>query len=404
MKWLPCIACLVGVCAACAGTQVLSADRLELGREVMRGIYSLDYAAAEQTCQRIIQADPEDPFGYALLARNVWAEQLQKGQGLTIDRFSGSEFYYGTPDQAITVSPEAERRFRNASDSAVARARARLARNPADLGAMFSLGLVLETHASYEFTIKASGWAAFKEAESALRMHRSVLTAAPDFADARLAQGVSYYAVASVPWSIRWLTSLLGYRGSKSRGKRELEFVASHGAILADDARTLLVLLHSRDGELDLAARQLEELGRRYPRNYLVPLELAAIGLRQHQPQKAISIYQSVLSNVQNRAAGYASLDSSHVYLRLGVAARASGDLGSSVTWLDRVLSNRETNGGSNAKLRAAAHLELGKTRDLRGERPLAIAQYRLVLEAEDFLGSRREAQSLLAHPYRSVR
>jgi tetratricopeptide (TPR) repeat protein len=325
---------------------------------------------------------------------------LQKGQGLTIDRFSGSEFYYGPPDQMIAVSSEAERRFRNASGNAVARARARLARNPADLGAMFSLGLILETHASYEFTMKASGWAAFKEAESALRMHRGVLTAAPDFADARLAQGVSYYAAASVPWSIRWLPFLLGYRGSKSRGKRELEFVANHGVILADDARTLLVLLHFKDGELDLAARELEELGRRFPRNYLVPLELAAIRLRQNQPQKAISIYQSVLSSVQNGAEGFTALDSSHVYLRLGVATRASGDLGSSVAWIDRVLSN----GQANARLRAAAHLELGKTRDLRGERPLAIAQYRLVLETEDFLGSRREAQSLLAHPFQSAR
>jgi hypothetical protein len=264
---------------------------------------------------------------------------------------------------------------------------------------MFSLGLILQTQACYEFTMKASGWAAFKEAESALRMHRGVWAAAPDFADARLAQGVSYYAAASVPWSIRWLPFLLGYRGSKPRGKRELEFVANRGAILADDARTILVLMHFRDGELGLATRQLEELGRRYPRNYLIPLELAAIGLRQHQPQKAISIYQSVLSNVQRRAEGFTALESSHVYLRLGVATRASGELQSSVAWLDRALSNGE----ANTKLRAAAHLELGKTRDLRGERKLAVEQYRLVMEAEDFLGSRREARSLLARAYRSA-
>jgi len=312
MKWLLYVACVAGVCVASAEDQVLSAERLELGREVMHSIYSLDYAAAEQACLRLIRADPEDPLGYALLARNVWAEQLQKGQGLTIDRFSGSEFYYGRPDQAIAISPEAERRFRNASDNAVTRARARLARNPADLGAKFSLGLIMQTHASYEFTIKARGWAAFKEAESALRMHRGVWTAAPNFADARLAQGVSYYAAASVPWSIRWLPFLLGYRGSKSRGKRELEFVANHGVILADDARTLLVLLHFKDGEMDSAARQLEELGRRYPSNYLIPLELAAVSLRRHQPRKAISIYESVLANVQSKAGGFAALDTSN--------------------------------------------------------------------------------------------
>ena len=387
---------LAGMCAVSAGAQVLSADRLEAGREVMHSIYSLDYANAEQICQRLIKADPDDPLGYTLLARDVWAEQLQTGQGLTIDRFSGSEFYYGVPDQAISVSPAAEKRFRDASQSAVTRARARLAHNPADLGAMFSLGLAMQTLASYEFTMKASRWEAFRQAESALRMHRGVWTAAPEFADAHLAQGVSYYAAASVPWTIRWLPFLLGYRGSKSRGKGELEFVASHGVILVDDARTLLVLLHFRDGELDLAVRELEELGRRYPRNYLIPLELGAIALRQNQAQKAMAVYQSVLANIQNKAAGFASLDSSHVYLRLGVAARASGDLQSSVDWLDRVLRNAD----SNTKLRTAAHLELGKTRDLRRERPLAVEQYRLVLEADDFLGSRREARSLLSRPF----
>ncbi len=390
---------LAAACAFPAAAQVLSADRLEAGRQVMHSIYSLDYATAEQICQRLIKADPQDPFGYTLLARDVWAEQLQTGQGLTIDRFSGSEFYYGVPDQAIAVSPEAERRFRDASQNAVTRARARLARNPADLGAMFSLGLAMQTLASYEFTMKASRWEAFKQAESALRMHRGVLAAAPDFADAHLAQGVSYYAAASVPWTIRWLPFLLGYRGSKSRGKRELEFVSSRGAILADDARTLLVLLHFKDGEMDLAVRELEELGRRYPRNYLIPLELGAMALRQNQTQKAIAIYQSVLANTQGKAAGFASLDSSHVYLRLGVAARSSGNLQSSVDWLDRVLRNSE----SNTKIRTAAHLELGKTRDLRRERPLAVEQYRLVIEADDFLGSRREARSLLSRPFQSA-
>ncbi len=76
--------------------------------------------------------------------------------------------------------------------------------------------------------------------------------------------------------------------------------------------------------------------------------------------------------------------------------ARSAGDLPASVAWLERALGN----GQGNAKLRVAIRLELGKTRDLRGERPLAVAQYRQVAEAEDFLGSRREARSLLGHAY----
>ena len=45
MKWLLRSLCLAGVCAACAGTEVLSAERLQLGREVMHSIYSLNSSA-----------------------------------------------------------------------------------------------------------------------------------------------------------------------------------------------------------------------------------------------------------------------------------------------------------------------------------------------------------------------
>ncbi|HEY3442375.1 MAG TPA: hypothetical protein VGK29_16580 [Paludibaculum sp.] len=383
-----------------APAQVLPPARLELGRQAMNSIYDLDYAGAERICQRLIQTDRGDPLGYALLARNMWAMQLDAGQGLTIDRFSGSAFYTGGQEQTIMVSAEAEQRFRDTAQSAVTFARARLNRNPGDLGAMFSLGLALQTRASYEFTMKASWWPAFRDGESALKLHRSVSLAAPDFVDARLAQGASYYAVASVPWTIRWLPFVLGYRGSKESGKRELDLVASRGVILADDARSILVLLNCQDLEYDHAAHELEELGRKHPRNYLIPLELAAVALRQNQSQKAIAIYKSVLAKVQGKVNGYAALHSSHVYLRLGVAARAGGDLQASVEWLVQALNGT----GGNLKVQVAARLELGKTRDLRGERKLAMEQYRVVAEAEDFLGSRREAQSLMSRPFQFVR
>ena len=399
MKRLVLALLLASHCGVATAAEVLAAERLAAGRGVMQSIYSLDYAEAERQCQLLIQAEPEDPFGYALLARNIWAEQLHKGQGLSIDRFSGSEFYYGTPDQRIPVNPEAERRFQDVSARAVNLARARLAHNAADLDSMFLLGLILETRASYEFTIRASSWAAFKEGENALRLHRNVSQAAPEFMDTHLALGVSYYAAASVPWTIRWLPYMLGYRGSKARGKHELEQVVEHGSLLADDARTILVLLHFKDGEVDQALRILEELGRRYPRNYLIPMELAAMELRQNQPQKAIVIYQRVLADSQKGTQQYAALEASRVQLRLGVATRASGDLQSSAAWLERTLREGET----DSRLCTAAHLELGKTYDLRGDRTAAVEQYRLVLAAQDFLGSRREAQSLLAHPYRAA-
>ena len=104
---------LAAACVTSVRAQVLPPARLELGRQAMNSIYDLDYAGAERICHQLIQTDPEDPFGYALLARNMWAMQLHAGQGLTIDRFSGLAFYEGGQEQTITVSEEAERLFRD---------------------------------------------------------------------------------------------------------------------------------------------------------------------------------------------------------------------------------------------------------------------------------------------------
>ena len=383
----------LAVCASGQGAQVLPADRLESGRQAMQSIYNLDYAEADRICRRLLESDPGDPLAYALLARQNWAQQLHTGQGLTIDRFSGAAFYTGAPDQRTNVSPDDERRFHAAYRQAVDSANSRLARNPTDLAARFALGLAHQTRASYEFTMKASWWAAFKEGERALRQHRMVLAAAPDFADARLAKAVSDYAVDSVPWSIRWVPFLLGYSGSKAAGKRELGVVANRGAILADDARTLLVLLHSLDGEYALAAGHVEGT-RPAPSagNYLIPLELAAIALYQHQPQRALAIYQTVLTNIQNRRPGYTQLNSATIFLRLGVASREAGDQRASIDWLQRALAGSS----ANSSLQVTAHLELGKTLDLQGERARAVEQYTLVAHAPDFLGSRREARTVV--------
>ena len=384
-------------CGAVAAREVLRPDELEFGRQVMRSIYSLDYASAEALCRRMIASKPEEALGYALLARTFWAKQLSAGQGLTIDRFAGRAFYSGTADQRVAVTPEAERSYREASATAAAKAKQKLARDASDLGAMFTLGLVRQTMASYEFSMKGDWWAAFREGEGALTLHNKVLLAVPDFWDARLALAVSYYVVDCLPWTIRWLPYLLHYRGSKVKGKQDLEQVASRGLLLADDARTLLVLLYCRDEEFNPASRQLEQLRQKYPNNYVVRLELAGIALRVNEPRRALSIYESLLTGVQAHGPEVRGLESATVLLRLGVASRDSGDLQRSMRWLEEALAS----GDASNEVRVAARLEAGKTADLLGRREWALEQYRAVAQAGDFLGTRREAQGLLARPYR---
>jgi tetratricopeptide (TPR) repeat protein len=341
----------------------------------------------------MMAANPADPLGYALLGRTLWGRQLSEGQGLNIDRYAGSAFYAGGGRMRVPVSSEQERQFRGAIGQAMAAARRQLNQQPANLRAMFVLGFAHQTLASYEFSMNGSWWAAFKEAENALKLHRAVSAQAPQFADAMLQQAVSHYAMACLPGSIRWLPFLLGYRGSKEQGKRELAEVAQRGPLFGDDARTLLVFVYAFDGEYAQATRTLEELGRRYPGNYLVHLELAGLALKMRQPLRAVDIYKALLARLEagTGAGPMAALERPAVFLRLGVAAREASDLDASVQWLRQALS-----GGASRRVETAAHLEMGKTLDLQGQRPQALAEYRQAAAAEDFLGTRQEAAALM--------
>jgi tetratricopeptide (TPR) repeat protein len=385
----------------CAGEPtVLQPRLLEPARQVMQSVYRLDHARAEAVCRRMIADQPDEPLGYALLARTLWGKQLSAGQGMSIDRFAGSAFYSDARRQSIAVSPEEEQRFRAAGTRAVLAARQKLARDPRDLGVVFTLGFAYQTLASYEFSMKGNWWAAFKESEDALRFHRTVSARAPQFFDARLQQATTQYFVACIPWSVRWLPFVLGYRGSKSAGKLELASVAQRGVLLADDASTLLVLMHVYDREFDQADTILEQLRQKYPSNYLLSLELAGLALHVNRPRRAIAIYQGLLSRMESNPDALAGLGISALYWRLGVAARQAGDLDDSVTWLRQAVAAQD----AGPRLLTVAHLEMGKTLDLRGQRALALVEYRIVAHSEDFLGSRQEAESLLTRPFRAPR
>jgi tetratricopeptide (TPR) repeat protein len=80
------------------------------------------------------------------------------------------------------------------------------------------------------------------------------------------------------------------------------------------------------------------------------------------------------------------------LYNRLGVAFRAKNDLPESSACFHRALAQPTI----SVRSATLAHLELGKTLGLMGQRDDAIAEYRMAAAAPDFAGSRQEAQKLL--------
>jgi tetratricopeptide (TPR) repeat protein len=383
------LASFVAAVGGLAAQGLFPPERLERLQEGIRDVYNLEYDRAEQNFQKLIEEAPDDPAGYCYLAWTYWVRELGGKQELSIDRFAASDFFSESPKYTAPVDPAVEARFRRASDLAIEKARARLAKDPRDRAALFLLGFAYQNLASFEASLKRSWWAAFRHGSRTYRYHRDLLRDDPGFHDSRLATGVYQYVAGSLKWNVKWLAVLLGYRGSRERGKQDLRLAAERATLVADDARVILTLVHTRERNYQKAFDYLNELLRKYPRNYLVHLDMGGMALLMRRPEAAVEIYQDILRRHER-------VERASVYNRLGVAFRQKKDLEAAVEWFSKAL--QET--GASGRSQTIARLELGKTLDLLGRREEARERYREVAGAEDVAGSRAEAQELQRRPY----
>ena len=383
--------------ARAATAQLFPPEQLERIQLGVQDVYNLEYEAARQHFQGLVEAAPEDPAGYVYLAWTEWVQELGSQQELSIDRFASSDFFSEAPQYHLRVDPAAEARFRQLSEQGIEKARARLSRNPNDRAALFVLGQAYQNLASFEASLKRSWWSAFRYGSRTYRYNRDLLRQDPNLYDARLATGVYHYVTGSLGWNVKWLAFVMGYRGSKEAGRREIELAAERGQLAGDDARVVLTLIHTREHHYPRAFEQAQYLLRKHPQNYLVHLDMGGLALLMKRPEAAVEIYQDVLRKIENGERKYAQLERASVYNRLGVAGRAQGDLAASAGWLNKSVA--EAPAGTRSS--TIARLELGKTLDLQGRRREAQEQYRIAAAAEDIAGSREEATELLRKPYR---
>ena len=79
--------------------------------------------------------------------------------------------------------------------------------------------------------------------------------------------------MSSLPLPVKLIAGVTGFRGSKKRGLALLEQVAKEGRWAQDDAKTVLILLYTREKRFDDVIKLTRELSAKYPRNYLLRLE-----------------------------------------------------------------------------------------------------------------------------------
>ena len=388
-------------------SRVEAAKIEELRRSGLEALYNLDYAKAQNDFAGIVKLDPANPTGHQLLAARVWIKTLYESRRLQSSLYSSESFYTKGDDK---VDPKIISEFRTLTREAKRLADVRLKANPRDIEALDALAAVAGLKASFEEAVERRHFAALRDGSEAVDRHRDVLRLDPNYIDAQLTIGLYDYVLGSLPLPAKLLAGLTGARGSKKRGLAALEKVAREGRWSRDDAKSLLILLYTREKRFPEVLTLARELSAKYPRNYLFRLEAAdalvaqaALERRKQNmaaaekaEQEAFVSFEELLRDRSLRETVSRALDLVHfkygeVLFTAGQGERAAREF-LAATRVER----------AEPALVTMAHLYAARSFDLIGKREEALSQYRQVLARPDIYDSHDGAKKGLQQAYKN--
>jgi hypothetical protein len=214
---------------------------------------------------------PSSPNDQNHIAQTILYREMYRAGMLSSDFFGGTKFVH---QPKLPLSDADEKQFHDSLNRAIGVCTERLAANPNDTDALYSMGVSYGLRGNYLFIVKKAWVDALKDVSEARTLHRRVTELDSEFVDAKLTQGVNDYIVGSLPLRWKMLGFLGGFRGDKQRGIHTLEQVAEQGRINRVDAMILLAALYVREKRPAEAIPVLTELTRAFPKNTLMKVEL----------------------------------------------------------------------------------------------------------------------------------
>ena len=321
---------------------------------------------------------------------------IYEQEKLNLESFSG-DASFGTKESRDAVNADDEERLRETVAVAMAKADARLQKNPNDVHALYALGISNATLASFESTIKRSYLTAHGKAKAARDLHQRVLKLDPMFDDARISIGTYDYVIGVIPSFFRFLLAPFGIHGAgKEAGIQQLETAATKGKMNSTDARMVLTVIYNREKKYEQALRLIDELYGKYPHNFLFEMAKATIYEKMKQPDQAVRVYEEVLGKVQRRQDGYERLRAARVYYSLGTTNVNRYEFEKAAEDFESVVSSQD----SPPNEKAGAYLWLGKIFDSKKERTKAVQQYDALLKLDCDSALKEEAQRYKRRAY----
>jgi len=362
--------------------------------------YNLEYPEAIADFEQAIAAHPDDPELHNHLAQAIVFQEMYRNGALESELVSGNNSFLRRPK--LNPSPETEKRFLGEVSKSIALAEARLKSNPNDTRAMYAEGIAYGLRSNYYWVVKKSWRDSLRDATAARRLHNRVSELDPQNVDARLVQGLHDYIVGSLPWGYRALGFLVGIHGDKEKGIRTVQDVAAHGRDDRIDATIFLCALYRRENHTRLAVPLVQELIQRFPRNYILRLELSQMYSMAGDKTHALEAAEIVAELKAAHAPGYDRVPWEKIYFQEGIVEFWYNDL-------DRALDNMQKVAAASASEEmdlntgVQAWMRIGQIYDLKHRRTDAMAAYKKAIAYAPDAEAAQESRKYLSAPYRRM-
>jgi tetratricopeptide (TPR) repeat protein len=308
---------------------------------------------------------------------------------------SGTNSFLRRPK--LNATPETETRFLDEVSKALALAGARLKTNPNDTAAMYAMGIAYGLRSNYYWVVKKSWKDSLRDATSARRLHNRISELEPDNVDARLVQGLHDYIVGSLPWHVKMFGFLVGIRGDKEKGIRTVEDVAANGKLNRSDAQILLCALYRRENRTLLAIPIVQGLIGRYPRNFLLRLELAQMYSMAGDGAHGLETLEEVARLKARHAPGFDRLPWEKIYFQQCSIQFWYNQLDRSLDNMKRVAAASED---VDLNTGVQAYLRMGQIYDMKQRRPEAVEAYKKAIAYAPEAEAAQESRKYLGTPY----
>ena len=342
--------------------------------EGLHRLYSLDYVESRASFRKLIELEPDNPFGYLFDAGGIWWQSSQE-YGLFTD----------TPTLQGIFEADIDAGQRTA-DAYI------LSDDPRKQAAgYFVSGMILGTRGQWRL-MRRHWLDAYFDGKKAVKHLKKCLKLDPSFYDAYLGLGLFDYQAAHLS-GIAKLGILFGMAGNEKRGLAHIQLAIDKSRYAKRQASEFLLCIYLIDRRDFARALPISlALRRDFPESpYYIFIE-ALIRHNLGDAANSLALARELGGRIEADPAAFQSKWLTLVCGLSGPECLSPSEAGRSLVWFDRALA--ATAQEKPSSFHALLHLFRAQLLDILGHRDAAVAEYRAAaaIPAPTFVHARATA------------